>query len=528
MGIFSKIFSKKEAVPATEPANAPAISQPYISDAKVTFLNLEWDMFNGYTGSKTGMSVGFGLTEDLRLVNLRALQFRSLQLARQNSFASTVFNLLETKIINSGLKIKSHPLEPILADYGIEPGNFANTVECLWETWGQDKRLVTAKQNMTFSELERIVYRTTKISGDCLVIRSFNKIGLPVIEIVDGINIVQPAITDGTADIIQGVEHDERGIEVAYYIGYGLNEVMPVRIPAFDARGKRRAWLVRSTEKRIDERRGLPILAVVMQNINELGKYLDSEQRAALVNSLISVVHKKDANAPLKPDPFTRVGRETLAEQQGANPLTFKQMQPGFIMSNLASGEDVHSFDTSRPNVNFGRFYEVVSKAMSSALGIPPECLFLEFDSNYSASRQAKLEFEDFAKKELAIFTDKFEQPILEDWLDGMVLSGRIKAPGYIDALRTDSRWDLLGAWRSCSWRGLPKSNVDGLKQAKELEILSAHGWMTDDQITDEYFDGDYYANLRAIAQENAQREKEGLAPVGIVGDSSDADTTEE
>ena len=197
-------------------------------------------------------------------------------------------------------------------------------------------------------------------------------------------------------------------------------------------------------------------------------------------------------------------------------------------MSNLASGEDVHSFDTSRPNVNFGRFYEVVSKAMSSALGIPPECLFLEFNSNYSASRQAKLEFEDFAKKELAIFTDKFERPIFEDWLDGMILSGRIEAPGYIQALADESKFDVLGAWRACSWRGLPKSNVDGLKQAKELEILSAHGWMTDDQITDEYFDGDYYANLRAMSQENEQREKNGLAPVGIIGDSSDTDTTEE
>ena len=524
MGIFSRIFSKNKA---DSEAAKPAMIQPVYSDAKISFVNLAWDSFWGYAGSKTGMSVGFGLTEDLRCVNLRLLQFRSLQLARQNSFASTVFNLLETKIINSGLKLKSHPLEPILVDYGIEPGNFANTVECLWEVWTNDKRLVTAKRNMTFGELERVVYRTTKISGDCLVIRSFNKLGLPVIEIVDGINIVQPAITDG-GDIIQGVEHDKRGIEVAYYIGYGMNEAMPVKVPAFDSRGQRRAWLVRSTEKRIDERRGLPILAVVLQNINELGKYLDSEQRAALVNSLISVVHKKDANQPLKPDPFTRAGRETLVEQYETTPLTFKEMQPGFIMSNLASGEDVHSFDTSRPNVNFGRFYEVVSKAMSSALGIPPECLFLEFNSNYSASRQAKLEFEDFAKKELAIFTDKFERPIFEDWLDGMILSGRIEAPGYIQALADESKFDVLGAWRACSWRGLPKSNVDGLKQAKELEILSAHGWMTDDQITDEYFDGDYYANLRAMSQENEQREKNGLAPVGIIGDSSDTDTTEE
>lgn len=523
MGIINWIFSKNRAEKAAKPA--PAVIQTP-SVVKVGFINLAEEIFKGYAGSKTGMSVGFGLTEDLRCVNLRLLQFRSLQLARQNSFASTVFNLLETKIINGGLKLKSHPLESILEAHGIKPEGFADQVECLWEIWTKDKRLVTAKKNMTFGELERVVYRTTKISGDCLIIRSFNKLGLPVIEIVDGINVVQPPITNG-GDIIQGVEHDKRGIEVAYYIGYGANEAMPVKVPAFDSRGQRRAWLVRSTEKRIDERRGLPLLAAVMQNINEIGKYLDSEQRAAVVNSVITVVHKKDPNAPLRPNPFTDAGRETYVEQPGASPLTFKEMQPGFIMSNLASGEDIHSFDTSRPNVNFGKFYEVVSKAMSSALGIPPECLFLEFNSNYSASRQAKLEFEDFAKKELAIFTDKFEQPIFEDWLDGMILAGRIKASGYVESINDESRFDILGAWRSCSWRGLPKSNVDGLKQAKELEIIEAHGWMEPEQIADEFFDTDLSANINAIARINAKRKKNGLAPVGIVGDSNE-DTTEE
>jgi len=471
------------------------LKQNYVS-AQLSFIDFAT---NYYNGDKTGMYSGFGITIDTRIIDLKTLQYRSLQLSRENGFGSAILGLLETKVINSGLKLRAHPLEPILSEITTNEylDGWSNKVECLWDVWSRDKRLVTAKQDMTFQELERVVYRTSKLSGDCLVIRSFNKMGLPVIEVIDGINIESPVMVD--KDIVHGVEHNANGIEAAYYYRNKKNELVEVR--AYDNKGKRRAWLVRSTEKRIDERRGLPLLSVVMQNINELGKYLDSEQRAALVNSYIAVVHKKDPDQPGKTDPFTRAGT-TVNSSDTTSAAKFKQMQPGYFATKLAAGESISSFDTSRPNVNFAKFFESVSKIMSFSLGIPPECLFLEFDSNYSASRQAKLELEDLIKKELAIFTGKFNQPIYEDWLDGMILSGRVEAPGYIRALSDVKMFDVIGAWRSATWRGLPKSNVDGLKQAKELEILRKYGWKTDDQITDEYFDGDWDANMRQRIKE--------------------------
>jgi capsid protein len=101
-----------------------------------------------------------------------------------------------------------------------------------------------------------------------------------------------------------------------------------------------------------------------------------------------------------------------------------------------------------------------------------------------------------------------FNQPIYETWLDGMILSGRVKAPKYIDSMYNIQMFQIIGAWRAASWRGIKKSNVDGLKQAKELTIVRDNCWMTDDEITDVYYGSDFASNARA-QRKAAMRRKE-------------------
>ena len=510
--IFGYSFNKSQ-----KKINAELTDQ-YIS-SQISF----YDFATGYNGDKAGMFSGFGLTKDLRCVDLSLLQYRSLQLSRENPFVGAILGRLVTKVINSGLKLRANPYETILSKY-VKDGfldNWSDEVECLFDVWAKDKRLISIRQNVTLQNLERICFRTACISGDCLVVKSLHpKLGLPVIELIDGINIVNPLIYNTTRDIVHGVEVDKDGKEIAYHYqaSDGIKE-----IKAYDRYGKRRAWLVTITEKRIDERRGIPLLSVILQNLNELGKYLDSEQRAALVNSYIAVVHNKAEAKPIGTNPLARSGVNVTNPDPMSN-ANFKQMQPGYFATKLAPGETINSFDTSRPNVNFAKFSEFITKINSYSLGIPPECLFLEFNSNYSASRQAKLELEDLVSEKLSIFASYFNQPIYEFWLDGMILSSRIKAPKYIDSIHNVNLFHIVGAWRAATWRGLKKSNVDGLKQAKELVITRDNCWMTDDQIADEYYDTDFAANVRAQKKAAANRKEinDILDPPEPIDDTSD------
>lgn len=473
-----------------------------------------------YDGSKVNFLNGFGMTADLRIVDLRLLQFRSLQLFRENAFAITAFKRLETKIINTGLRLRCSPPSELLSDFMTdeELQEWSGNTERLFEVWSKDKRLVDISGQYTFGQVQKLVYNTANLSGDCLVIMSVNSLGLPQIELVDGINVASPGLI-GDKIIKQGVELNTSGEEIAYHV---LTDTLKTRrVKAKTTRGQRRAWLVKRSGGRVDDVRGLPLLATVMQNINEVGKYMDSEQRAALVNSYLVMTHNVDERAPMS-NPLTGavLDSDTATNTETGDVANFKKMQPGFIGAKLMPNETITSHDTKRPNVNMGPFVEFNIKIMAASMEIPPEIFFLEFKSNFSASRQAKLDFNDFAQKEIQSFSESFTQPLYNEWLTGMVLTGDIVAPGYISALRNIREWPTIGAWRSAIWRGLPNKSVDELKQVKALEIAVDRGWMTNDQVADEYFSTDYADNVRKLKKE---REANGINVGGDPVDTGEA-----
>ncbi len=470
----------------------------FIKNSSVSFF----DFVSAYDGDKAGMFSGFGLTRDPRFIDYQTIRIRSVQLLRENGYASAIIGRFLTKTINSGLHLRSQPPESILDKYVDSDylSDWTTQAEYLWNIWSKDKRLVTETGQKTFKQLERQAFLTAMLSGDCLVIKTTDpKTGLPKFQLVDGMNVVDPLIYNADRDILHGVEFDSKGREITYFVEDSTFNVKPVK--AYDRNGNRRAWLVKMSTTRIDERRGLPLLSVILQNLNELGKYMDSEQRAALVNSYVAMVHTKSEKAPLKPNPLKNSG-ENVTNPDTSSSLKYKQMQPGYLATNLAPGEEVKSFDTSRPNVNFAKFAENCIKTMAISLGIPPECLLLEFNSNYSASRAAIQEFADRVKEVTFVFTSDFNDTAYHAWLDGMILTGKIKAPAYILSLIDVNKFEILGAWRACSWRGLPKSNIDGLKMVKELQIAKSEGFLTGEDIADAYYDNNYSENLRQLKKE--------------------------
>jgi len=504
----------------SEKRNQRKAVKEFIS-AKASFF----DFVQAYDGDKAGMFSGFGLTRDPRFIDYQKIRVRSVQLMRENGYAAAILGRFLTKTINSGLRLRSQPPESILSKYITSDflSNWSSDTEYKWGIWSKDKRLVTKAGNKTFQELEREAFLTAMISGDCLIIKTTTKMGLPQFQLIDGINVVDPLVFDGNRDILHGVELNSKGKEITYFVQTDDLTVTPVK--AYDSNGDRRAWMVKVTTSRVDERRGLPLLSVILQNLNELGKYMDSEQRAALVNSYVAMVHTKSENAPNKINPLKNAGTNITNPDPNSN-LKYKQMQPGYLATNLAAGESITSFDTSRPNVNFAKFAESCLKSMSISLGMPPEVFFLEFNSNYSASRAAIKEFEDRVKEVTFIFTTDFNDPAYCFWLDGMILTSRIKAPQYITSMYNLEKFEILGAWRSCAWRGLPKSNVDGLKMVKELTIAKNEGFLTGEDITDAYYDGNYSENLTQLKKESIK-----LAEIDKIRDPQkfelDTDTTE-
>ncbi len=431
---------------------------------------------------------------------------------RENPYASAVFGRLETHVINAGMQLSPSPSYDVLAPYTDEEAlqNWATRTAELFRIWGEDKRLVTVSRDATFNQLQRKVFRAAMCSGDCLVVFGVSEVtGLPVIEVVDGINVRNdwaPFAENGNP-ITNGVETDKAtGQVVAYYVENELDMMKtPIRVPVYRG-GIRTAWLVKISDGRIGENRGLPILSVVMQNINELGKYLDSEQRAALVNSYIAMIHTR---AP-KQAPVGNVlkgaivGETSVTDDNGT--ATFRRMQPGFFMTNLNDGEKIEPYDTKRPTISFSPFVETCLKTISFGLGIPPELLMLSFNSNYSASAQAINEMQNHTKQAQSIFVASFLQPIYDQWLTGMILTGKIKAENYLATMYDPRYFDVIGAWRSAQWIGLPKSELSVERMVNALSTAVDRNWANDKDIAKQYFGTDVETNIRINNKYRASR----------------------
>lgn len=511
--IFGKSKSKIETQKKEISQNTQTAKKQYI-DGAVAFIDF-LESYHDYSGNKIDFNFGgFGKTRATGAINLFSLQKKSRQLYQENPYAASIVNRIVTKTVNSGYALRSTPIKQIL-DFLPETffKNFSQKTENLFYLWSEDKRLVSIQQDKTLSELQSMAMRSGIIYGDCLCISYYNKAGLPTVEIVDGIDVRSP-ITNLKENIVDGIEYDPRGQIIAFYVysyNYSTGREDYKRIPAKDRSGRLKAWLVKPGYSRTNNARGIPLLAVVLQNLNDVGRYLDSEQRAALVNSYIAVVHQKDADMADNVNRFMDAGTShavEVTEGGKTKELNFKKMNPGLFATNLEKGESIKSFDTSRPNVNFGTFTDIVTKPMFYVHGIPPEVLKMEYNSNYSASRAAIIDFEHRAREINGVFNGSFSAPIYYNWLDMMILRGDIKAPRYVESLYDVEKWAILGAYRSHLWRGLPKINIDGLKQAKENEIAVKNGWISNEQIADEQYGSDYETNMDQRVKE-AKREKE-------------------
>ena len=502
---FKKKASKKTA-------SRDAIKKAYINGA-VGFIDFA-EQYGGYSGNKIDFPFGgFGTERASGYQNLHVLQERSRQLVTENPYAAAIVNRIVTKTVNSGYKLRTTPMKkllPFLKDDYFK--TFSEMTESLFYLWSENRDVVSLQGDKTFSEMQSITMKSSLIYGDCLCVQYFTADALPKIEVIDGVYIQSPGIyRDKT--IIDGVEYNKKGQIVAYHVRQNdtiTGSEVYKRVDARDRRGRLKAWLIKSGNSQTNNARGVPLLAVILQNLNDVGRYLDSEQRAALVNSYIAVVHEKASDMPDDVDTFMDAGTRHTVEMTDGDGTTkdqnFQKINPGFMATNLENGETIKSFDTSRPNVNFGSFTDVVTKPMFYVNGIPPEVLKMEYNSNYSASRAAIIDFENRAREFNYFFNGSFSVLIYHNWLDAMVLNGKIDAPKYIEALKTKD-WSILGAYRNHIWRGLPKTAIDGLKQAKENVIAVENGWTTNTKIADEQYGTDYDANLDEIELE-AVREK--------------------
>lgn len=445
-----------------------------VGRAPTVLADLDGDKFAG----------GFGITK-LFTPDYWMLRKRSEQLFSENIYARGLIRRLITNEINTGLTPEACPDESIIGVPEESLNDWTEDVENRFLLWGKNATQCDHLEAATFGAIQRAARMEAFITGDVLVlIRPSATTGLPRIQLVRGDKVKTPMGFNVAAGhtVNKGVEQNPVGRVVAFWVRQLSGEFE--RVPAFSPQtGRKLAWLIYGSERRIDDVRGVPFLSLILQSLKEVDRYRDAAQRKAVINSLIALFIEKTEDK-IGSNPITagatRRGSATVTDGDGeARSFNIANHIPGMVIEELQQGEKPVMQGGQGIDINFGAFEEAIIQAIAWTHEVPPEILKLAFSNNYSASQAAINEFKIYLNKVWSDWGETFCQPIYTDWLLAESLRQRIDAPGLLKAWRDPDQHDVFGAWISADWYGSIKPSTDMVKQVKGSKLLLDEGLST-------------------------------------------------
>lgn len=439
--------------------------------------------YDSYTGEKNLGEVG--PVKDLR-PDYQILNMRSWQLYLESDISQTILNKYVSWIVDTGLKANSTPEVKVLRAAGINiDQQFNEDVESLFNLWLRSK-FGAYNQMDSINSLAQQAYKTAKIGGDCLVVLRYVKGRGVTVELIDGAKVQTPPTKVDqqiNGKIVDGVEVDETGRHIQYWVRSGKSYNMDyVPIPAWSAEtGMRVAFLVKGNKYRINSRRGLPVVATVVEAISKLDRYKEAavgsaEERAKIV---YQVVHSlgSDGENPFLQQMVAAFDADSSAYDDGKLPQTAdgQQLANDFYAStnrqlwNLPVGSEMKAIN-SQNELFFKDFFGTNADIICGAIGIPPNVAFSVYNDSFSASRAATKDWDHTISVERAYFQEQFYQPLYDFWLHVQILEGKIQAPGYMTAY---VKGDLLTleAYRVARFTGPLFPHIDPVKEVKAARL---------------------------------------------------------
>lgn len=437
--------------------------------------------------------------------NLDTLRQRSRDLYMNTPLATGSLKTIRTNVVGAGLRLNAQIDYEFLGLTEEEADEWEATAEREFELWSESL-MCDAMQMHDFYELQQLAFLSFLMSGEVFALLPYrdnpqNPYSLRV-QLIEADRVCAPP--GNNPNIINGVELGKFGEVVAYHISKqhplalssGRNEW--IRIEKFGKKTGRQNVLHLMESERPEQRRGVPILAPVIESLKQLDRYTEAELMAALVSSLFTVFIETE-DAENDGPPFADTIQED--EQVDSEDETSYEMAPGSIIA-LSEGEKANVANPARNNASFDPFVTAICRQMGSALELPYELLLKHFTSSYSASRGALLEAWKMFKMRREWLAKRFCQPIYEEFLTEAILLGRIKAPGFL------SDPMIRKAYSKAEWNGPSQGQLDPLKEVNAAIKRVENGFSTRTKETVELTGGDFWRNhLLRIREEKARRE---------------------
>lgn len=445
------------------------------------------------------------------LPDLPTLREESQHLFRNNAIAGGAIRTNITKVVGTGLKVKSQIDRAVL--------NLTDEQADIWERNAErefrlatETREIDAERTLPFSLLQGLAFLKVLEDGDILInMPRISRPGSPYtlkLQLIEAARLINKDNAQNTERMSGGVEKDENGAPVAYHIlkqhpgsiYRKTSDLSWTTIPAFGKSGSP-LCLHLFDKTRPGQSRGVPYLTPVVELIKQLGRYTDAEVMAAVVSGMLTIfVTNETGNPALGPAPTLS---NTTGDASLQADVTGMELGYGSVVG-LLPGEKIETVNPGRPNPAFDPFMTAILRQIGMALELPFELLVRHFTSSYSASRAALEEAWDYFQRRRHWLVSALCQPVYEAVITEAVARGRLSAPGFF------SDPMVRNAWLSSTWTGDAQSQLDPVKEIEAAKRRVELRISTRSEECARLTGGDWEAKLpQMIKEENLLKEND-------------------
>jgi len=503
MAWYNKFIKKKESItdPTTAEEREIVITK---GDSENSYFN--GDSYGGFFSSENGTAFnpiysdfydGEKTPGELGSVLYTYPDHLKLRLRAYDSNLKTdIIKIITGKyfkaVIGSGLKLQSEPVQEVLKINGIDIDltDFKKKIESCFNLYANSyysdyRRMQTLHENANDS------FSDSFLGGDNLFILRADDKGVNI-QVIDGEQIQQP---DETHDVLKqkkkgnivvdGVEIDKKGTHIAYYViirkmdsetsDFDINFK---RVDCKDNQGRTVSRLVYGSKHRINDVRGISRISSILEKVNKLDRYTEAtvSKMEESANVVLSIEHDQNSTGenPLTPGTArVKPNNKSIDNlyEQGQKTAAMIEQSTSKKTYNMPNGAKLKGFESGSDSSEYETFSKTVFMYLCASVEIPVEVALQMYNSNYSASRAAINAWEHIAEIVRKKFSKDFYQPFYNMYLEYMILSGKIDAPGYIDALENDD-FMVIEAYCNARWVGPKTPHIDPLKEVKAVELM--------------------------------------------------------
>lgn len=362
---------------------------------------------------------------------------------------------------------------------------FSQALDAGWRTWALDPgRWCDTQRSLTVPQMFRLGFRHKIVDGDALGmlhwlprrVRPGRAHYATALQLIDPDRLSNPQLRFDQQTMRGGVEVDEFGAAVAYYIRRAHqgdwfsagDSVHWDRVPRETDWGRPVVVHDFDHDRAGQHRGGAGILAPVLQRLKMLIKYDGTELDAAIVNAIFgayieSPFDGQQVEEALSDAPGLSAYQESRQQFHDARKITLGDVR----MPIMFPGEKINTVTAERPNSNFADFESAMLRNVAAGTGVSAQQISQNWaDVNYSSYRAAMLEAWKTFSRRRADFAQGFGQPIAAALVEEMMEIDDVPLPAGAPEFL-----DFRIHYARAKWMGPGRGYVDPVKE-KQGAIL--------------------------------------------------------